>query len=73
MEGYYESKRDDAKVQRYASWLVSNYMAGSKAVGSLDKFWPMGDVVHKPIVATDEMRANALRLIEKYKNKQHGK
>jgi len=50
VEGYYEKQTDLAKVIRFASYRISEAMAGTKAVGSLEKFWPMeGDKKQKKI------------------------
>ena len=40
-EGYMEKDEDFAKVIRFASFRVAESMAGSKAIGSIEKFWPM--------------------------------
>jgi hypothetical protein len=40
-EGYLEKGEDFAKVIRFASFRVAESFAGSKAIGSLEKFWPM--------------------------------
>lgn len=40
-EGYLEKNEDFAKVIRFASFRVAESFAGSKAIGSLEKFWPM--------------------------------
>ena len=43
VEGYLEKQADQAKVIRFASFRIAESMAGSKAVGSISKFWPMPD------------------------------
>ena len=38
-----EKQTEKAKVIRFASFRIAESMAGSKAVGSIAKFWPMDD------------------------------
>lgn len=40
-EGYMEKQTESAKLMRFASFRIAESMAGSKAVGSLHRFWPM--------------------------------
>ena len=40
-EGYLERQKESAMVIRFASFRVAEAMAGSKAVGKINKFWPM--------------------------------
>ncbi|CAB5218499.1 hypothetical protein UFOVP217_27 [uncultured Caudovirales phage] len=42
-EGYLEKEKDFAKVIRFASFRVAESMAGSKAIGSIDNFWPIDE------------------------------
>ena len=42
-EGYVERKEEDAKLLRFASYRISESMAGTKALGTIDRFWPIGD------------------------------
>jgi len=49
-QGYIEKKTESAKVIRFASFRIAESMAGSKAVGSIEKFWPMDDEIDKPKV-----------------------
>ena len=42
-EGYQEKRLEQSKVMRFASFRVAESMAGSKAIGSLERFWPMSD------------------------------
>jgi hypothetical protein len=43
VEGYLEGQTDYAKVIRFASFRVAESFAGSKAIGSISRFWPMPD------------------------------
>lgn len=43
VEGYLERQTDYAKIIRFASFRVAESFAGSKAIGSISKFWPMQD------------------------------
>lgn len=43
VEGYLERQTDYAKVIRFASFRVAESFAGSKAIGSISRFWPMSD------------------------------
>ncbi|CAB4144066.1 hypothetical protein UFOVP462_14 [uncultured Caudovirales phage] len=40
-EGYLERQKESAMVIRFASFRVAEAMAGSKAIGEINKFWPM--------------------------------
>lgn len=40
-EGYLERQKESAMVIRFASFRVAEAMAGSKAVGKINKFWPI--------------------------------
>lgn len=40
-EGYLERQKESAMVIRFASFRVAEAMAGSKAIGKINKFWPM--------------------------------
>lgn len=44
VEGYMEKIEDKAKVIRFAAYRIAESMAGTKALGTIDKFWPMGDI-----------------------------
>lgn len=43
MEGYYERQKEKAEIIRFAAYRIAESMAGTKAVGSIEKFWPMGE------------------------------
>jgi len=40
-EGYQERQKESAMVIRFASFRIAEAMAGSKAIGKINKFWPM--------------------------------
>ena len=42
-EGYLERQKESAMVIRFASFRVAEAMAGSKAIGKINKFWPMDE------------------------------
>jgi len=42
-EGYQERQKESAMVIRFASFRIAEAMAGSKAIGKINKFWPMDD------------------------------
>jgi len=42
-EGYQEKQFEQTKIMRFASFRVAESMAGSKAIGSIERFWPMLD------------------------------
>jgi hypothetical protein len=49
-EGYEERQKESAMVIRFASFRIAEAMAGSKAIGNINKFWPMeSDEVKKEI------------------------
>jgi hypothetical protein len=41
VEGYNERLNDEAKLLRFASFRLAECFAGSKAIGSIERFWPM--------------------------------
>lgn len=59
-EGYHERKNDDAKVIRFAAFRISEAMAGSKAIGSIDRFWPMDDGEKKAVEPMTKERVEAI-------------
>jgi hypothetical protein len=40
-EGYQERQKESAMVIRFASFRIAEAMAGSKAIGKINKFWPI--------------------------------
>lgn len=42
-EGYLEKQTESARVIRFASFRISEAMAGSKAIGKIENFWPMDE------------------------------
>jgi len=48
-EGYQERQKESAMVIRFASFRISEAMAGSKAIGNINKFWPMEDEDKKEV------------------------
>jgi len=40
-EGYNEKQTDYAKVIRFASFRMAESFAGSKAIGKIERFWPL--------------------------------
>ena len=48
-EGYQERQKESAMVIRFASFRVAEAMAGSKAIGKINKFWPMEDEDKKEV------------------------
>jgi len=60
-EGYQERQKESAMVIRFASFRIAEAMAGSKAIGNINKFWPMeSDEVKKEI---EPMTANRYKAI----------
>jgi hypothetical protein len=48
-EGYLERQKESAMVIRFASFRIAEAMAGSKAIGKINKFWPMEDEDKKEV------------------------
>ena len=48
-EGYQERQKESAMVIRFASFRIAEAMAGSKAIGKINKFWPMDDEDKKEV------------------------
>jgi hypothetical protein len=48
-EGYLERQKESAMVIRFASFRVAEAMAGSKAIGKINKFWPMDEEDKKEV------------------------
>ena len=42
-EGYEEKQRESVMVVRFASYRIAESFVGTKAVKSINNFWPMGD------------------------------
>jgi hypothetical protein len=42
-EGYLERRNDQTKILRFASFRLAECFVGSKAIGNIDKFWPMDE------------------------------
>jgi hypothetical protein len=40
-EGYEERQKESAMVIRFASFRIAEAMVGTKALGNIDKFWPV--------------------------------
>lgn len=40
-EGYIEQQKEQMMITRYSTYVIACSMAGSKAVGSIDKLWPV--------------------------------
>lgn len=40
-EGYMERQTDNAKLLRFASFRLAEAFAGSKAIGNIERFWPL--------------------------------
>lgn len=66
-EGYFEKQNDDAKVIRFASFRIAESMVGSKALGSIESFWPMmGEEKEETKPLTKEEMAG---IFERHKSK----
>jgi len=67
-EGYQERQKESAMVIRFASFRLAEAMAGSKAIGKINKFWPMEDDVEKREV--EPMTADRYKaILERHKLK----
>jgi hypothetical protein len=42
-EGHLEKQRESEKLVRFASYRIAECVVGTKAVKSIENFWPMGD------------------------------
>lgn len=42
-DGYNEKQDDKAMVIRFAAYRIAESMVGTKALGSIDKFWPINE------------------------------
>lgn len=40
-EGYYKKIEDNTVPLRFAAFRIAECIAGSKAIGSIDNFWPI--------------------------------
>jgi len=66
-EGYQERQKESAMVIRFASFRIAEAMAGSKAIGNINKFWPMEDEDKKEIEPMTADRYKAI--LERHKLK----
>ena len=66
-EGYFERKKEDTLVIRFASYRVAESMAGTKALGNIENFWPI-----EPKKAPEQMSKERVEAIFKRHNIQIG-
>jgi hypothetical protein len=66
-EGYQERQKESAMVIRFASFRIAEAMAGSKAIGKINKFWPMEDEDKKEVEPMTADRYKAI--LERHKLK----
>jgi hypothetical protein len=59
-EGYLERQKESAMVIRFASFRIAEAMAGSKAIGKIERFWPMEDEHKKEVQPMTADRYNAI-------------
>lgn len=68
-EGYQMRQNKQAKVLRFASFRLAECFAGSEAVGSIDRFWPMSDDEVKKVEPMSKDRYEAILKRHKIKVK----
>jgi hypothetical protein len=67
-EGYLERQKESAMVIRFASFRIAEAMAGSKAIGKINKFWPMEEDDEK--IEVEPMTADRYKaILERHKLK----
>ena len=59
-EGFLEKQKEDAMVIRFASYRIAECMAGSKAIGGIEKFWPMESDEQKKVEPMSKERIEAI-------------
>lgn len=59
-EGYLEKQKDDSMVIRFASFRIAEAMVGSKAIGGIEKFWPMESEEKKKVEPMSKERIEAI-------------
>jgi len=59
-EGYMEKQKDDAIIIRFASFRIAESMVGSKAIGGIEKFWPIETEEQKKIEPMSKERIEAI-------------
>lgn len=59
-EGYQERQKESAMVIRFASFRVAEAMAGSKAIGKINKFWPIEDEDKREVMPMTADRYKAI-------------
>jgi hypothetical protein len=60
-QGYEEREIESARLLRFSSYRIAESMAGSKAVGPIDRFWPMpGDKPNNPAKEMTKERYEAI-------------
>ena len=64
-EGYLEREKESAMVIRFASYRIAESMVGTKAIGNIDKFWPVGQTEKKE---SEPMSAERIEAIFKRHN-----
>lgn len=71
-EGYLEKQNENARVIRFASFRISEAMAGSKAIGKIENFWPMDDKDKKETKTLSKEEIQAIFDRHKLKLKTNG-
>ncbi len=68
--GHQEKELKAAKLLRFAAFRISEAMAGSKAIGPIERFWPMdGDKKQKKAIEMTPERVKAIFERHKIKTK----
>lgn len=56
-EGYNEREKERMMVTRYSTYIIASSMAGSKAVGSIEKIWPVNERREVPAMTKERYDA----------------
>jgi hypothetical protein len=61
-EGYAEKLKDEQYIARFAAYRVACSIAGSKAIGDIERFWPIDSVEKsKPQMVSDELYRDIIK------------
>ena len=59
-EGHLEKQKDEALIIRFAAFRIAESMVGSKAIGGIEKFWPMEPEKKKKVEPMSKERIEAI-------------
>ena len=56
-DGYNEKIKEGMMITRYSTYIIASSMAGSKAIGSIEKIWPVEEAKSLPAMTKERYDA----------------